>query len=131
MGRQLSIRADQETGLNGRGTSPQWTDRGGELAYVSQRKWLTVRSFAGTGADIALGPPRELFDASAFVETTPLVTPTANAYTTAVDGRRFLAAVRATDPAVPPIQLIVNWRALLRNAERFQRGSVPRLDGAP
>lgn len=113
------------------GTSPQWTERGGELAYVSQRKWLTVRSFAGMDAGIALGPPRELFDASAFVETTPLVTPTANAYTAAVDGRRFLAAVRATDPAVPPIQLIVNWRALLRNAERLRRGSVPPLDGAP
>jgi hypothetical protein len=35
-------------------------------------------------------------------------------YAAAVDGRRFLAAVRANDPAVPPIQLIVNWRALLR-----------------
>ena len=59
--------------------------------------------------------PRALFDAAAFVETTPLVTPTANAYAAAVDGRRFLAAVRATDPAVPPIQLIVNWRTLLRD----------------
>ena len=83
------------------GTSPQWTNRGGELAYLSQRKWLTVRSFAGTSSDIALGTPRELFDAAAFVETTPLVTPTANAYAAAFDGRRFLAAVRANDPAVP------------------------------
>jgi len=96
------------------GTSPQWIDRGRELAYLSQRKWLTLRSFADTGSDIALGTPRELFDAAAFVETTPLVTPTANAYAAAVDGRRFLAAVRATDAAVPPIQLIVNWRTLLR-----------------
>ena len=31
------------------GTSPQWTDRGRELAYLSQRKWLTIRSFAGYG----------------------------------------------------------------------------------
>lgn len=97
------------------GASPQWTDRGRELAYLSQRKWLTIRSFAGTGRDIALGAPRELFDAAAFVETTPLVTPTANAYAAAVDGRRFLAAVRADDPAVPPIQLVVNWRMLVRD----------------
>ncbi len=97
------------------GTSPQWIDGGREVAYLSQRKWMTIRSFAGTGGDIALGTPRELFDASAFVETTPLVTPTANAYAAAVEGRRFLAAVRAKDPAVPPIQLIVDWRTLLRD----------------
>ena len=96
------------------GTSPQWTDRGRELAYISARRWLTVRSFAGTDTDIALGKPRELFDAATFVETSPLITPTANAYVAAVDGRRFLAAVRANDPAVPAIQLIVNWRTLLR-----------------
>jgi Tol biopolymer transport system component len=97
------------------GTSPQWTDRGRELAFLSQRKWLTVRSFTAMGSDVTLGAPRELFDAAAFVETTPLVTPTANAYAAAVEGRRFLAAVRADDPAVPPIQLIVNWRTLLRD----------------
>jgi serine/threonine protein kinase len=104
----------RQISING-GTSPQWTDRGRELAYLSDRKWLTIRSFAGTNSDIALGTPRELFDAATFVETTPLITPTANAYAAAVDGRRFLAAVRANDPAVPPIQLIVNWRALLRD----------------
>lgn len=97
------------------GTSPQWTDGGRELAYLSRQKWLTVRSFAGRSGDITLGAPRALFDASAFVETTPLVTPTANAYAAAVDGRRFLAVVRANDPAVPPVQLIVNWRTLLGN----------------
>ncbi len=103
------------------GTSPQWTDRGRELAYLSQRKWLTIRSFDATDNDIALGKPRELFDAAAFVETTPLVTPTANAYAAAVEGRRFLAAVRAYDPAVPPIQLIVNWRTLLRESSPAAR----------
>jgi hypothetical protein len=95
------------------GTSPQWTDGGRELAYVSERKWLTVRSFAGTHTSVALGEARALFDASGFVETTPLVTPTANAYAAAVDGRRFLAAIRADDPGAPPIQLIVDWRTLL------------------
>jgi len=103
----------RQVSING-GHSPQWTDRGRELACLSERKWLTIRSFAGTGNDIALGKPRELFDAGAFVEATPLVTPTANAYAAAVEGRRFLAAVYATDPAVPPIELIVNWRTLLR-----------------
>ena len=91
------------------------TDRGRGLAYLSQRKWLTIRSFAGTGSDIGLGTPREILDAAAFVDTTPLVTPTANAYAAALDGQRFLAAVRANDPAVPPIQSIVNWRTLLRD----------------
>jgi hypothetical protein len=50
-----------------------------------------------------------------------LVTPTANAYAAAVEGRRFLAAVRAYDPAVPPIQLIVNWRTLLREGSPAAR----------
>ena len=104
----------RQVSTNG-GTSPQWTDGGRELAYLSERTWLTVRTFAGTDTDIVLGKPRELFDAATFVETTPLVTPTANAYVAAVDGRRFLAAVRADDPDVPPIQLIVNWRTLLRD----------------
>lgn len=96
------------------GTSPQWTNGGRELAYVSDRKWLTVKSFASTDSDVTLGTPRDLFNAAAFIETTPLVTPTANAYVAAADGRRFLAAVRVTDPSVPPIQVIVNWRTLLR-----------------
>lgn len=85
------------------GTSPQWTNDGHEIAYVSAGKWLTVRSFAGTDRDVALGSPRDLFDASAFVETTPLLTPSANAYAAARHGRRFLAAVRANDERVPPI----------------------------
>lgn len=76
---------------------------------------LTIRSFAGTGSDIDLGTPRGPFDAAGFVDTTPLVTPTAHSYAAALDGRRFLAAVRANDPTVPPIQLIVNGRSLLRD----------------
>jgi eukaryotic-like serine/threonine-protein kinase len=96
------------------GASPQWTDGGRELAYISERKWLTVRPFGGTDTSVMLGAAHELFDASQFVETTPLVTPTNNAYVAAaVDGRRFLAAVRVDDPAAPPIQLIANWRTLL------------------
>ena len=58
---------------------------------------------------------RELFDAATCVETTPVITPTANAYVATVDGWRFLAAVRANDPDVPSIQLSVNWRTLLRD----------------
>jgi Tol biopolymer transport system component len=96
------------------GASPQWTDGGRELAYISERKWLTVRPFSGTDTSVMLGAALELFDASQFVETTPLVTPTNNAYVAAVDGRRFLAAVRVDDPGAPPIQLIANWRTLLR-----------------
>ncbi len=95
------------------GTSPQWTANGREVAFISTDKRLTIRSFASTGAGIALGSPRALFDASLFVDTTPLVTPSANAYSAAATGRRFLAAIRATDVPVPPMQVIVNWRTLL------------------
>jgi len=94
------------------GTSPQWTAGGREISYISQRRWLTARSFAGTGATVALGDPRELVDASGFVETTPLLTPSANSYVATTAGRRFLAAMRDRTPA-PPIQVVVNWQALL------------------
>jgi serine/threonine protein kinase/Tol biopolymer transport system component len=95
------------------GTSPQWTAGGREIAYVSSRRKLAVRSFTVTTAGSSLGPPRDLFDASAFIETTPLVTPSANAYTAAAEGHDFVAAVRVNDPKTPPIQLVLNWRALL------------------
>jgi hypothetical protein len=39
---------------------------------------------------------------------------TSNAYTAASNGERFLVAVNAPDPAAPPINIVVNWRALLR-----------------
>jgi dipeptidyl aminopeptidase/acylaminoacyl peptidase len=107
-----SGRGRRQVSVDG-GSSPQWTDGGRALAFLSERKRLTVRSFAGAETGVTLGEVQELFDASAFVETTPLVTPTANAYAAAVDGRRFLAAVRANDPGVPPIQLVANWRTLL------------------
>jgi hypothetical protein len=29
------------------------------------------------------------------------------------NGQRFLVAVRAPDPNAPPINIVVNWRALL------------------
>jgi hypothetical protein len=100
------------------GASPQWTDGGRGLAYISERKWLTVRPFTGTDTSAVLGAARELFDASQFVETTPLVTPTNNAYVAAAEGRRFLAAVRVGDPGAPPVQLIADWRTLLNRERR-------------
>ncbi|AMY09483.1 translocation protein TolB [Luteitalea pratensis] len=95
------------------GVSPQWTSGGKEIAYISEGRWLTVRSFTGTDTTVTLGSPRPLFPAGTFVETTGLLTPSANSYVSAAGPRRFLAAVRMNDPRVPPIQLIVDWRALL------------------
>jgi len=101
----------QKVSIDG-GTSPQWTAGGRAITFISHRRWLTARSFAVSGATVALGSPRELLDASGFVETTPLLTPSSNAYVAAPDGRRFLAAMRDRTPA-PPIQVVVNWLALL------------------
>jgi hypothetical protein len=107
-----SRKVTRQVSIDG-GTSPQWTAGGREIAYLSGRRRLTVRPFAPTADGGTLGPPRELFEANAFVETTPPVTPSASAYTAATDGRSFLAAVRVADPKTPPIQLVVNWQALL------------------
>ena len=60
-----------------------------------------------------VGPPRALFAIPNVAEVDQVSFPTANVFLAASNGQRFLVAVRAHDPKAPPINIIVNWRALL------------------
>jgi serine/threonine protein kinase len=95
------------------GTSPQWRAAGDELYYLSDDTHLmAVRCSSGPSA-IQFERPRELFAITDLVEFDRLVFPTANSYVAAGSGHRFLAAVKAPDPHAPPINVVVNWTALL------------------
>jgi serine/threonine protein kinase len=89
------------------GSLPQWTARGKEIVYVSEDKRLIAVPFN----DGVIGNPEPLFALESIIHNDRIVTPTANAYVATADGQRFLIAERAHDPHVPPIRMVVNWRA--------------------
>lgn len=97
----------------GGGTSPQWSDGSKELLYISGNNQLMAAPFADgqTGANV--GSPRALFSIPDIAEYDKLLYPTANSFVAAANGQRFLVAVREPDPDAPPINIVVNWRALL------------------
>jgi hypothetical protein len=64
-------------------------------------------------AGVSLGSPRALFPIPAIAESDKLLYPTANVFVASSNGQRFLVAVRGPDPNAPPINIVVNWRALL------------------
>jgi serine/threonine protein kinase/Tol biopolymer transport system component len=95
------------------GVSPEWSDGGNEIVYLSRDNRLMAAHFTAAQATVDCGAPRALFHVENLAELDPLAFPTANAYVAAPDGQRFLVAVRARDPEAPPISIVVNWRALL------------------
>ncbi len=98
----------------GGGIAPEWGRGSSEIVYVSDDKRMmsvTVSAVAGT---VQVGAPRTLFEIRNMVDVDPAVFPTSNAYVTAANGERFLVAVRAGDPNPLPINIVVNWPALLK-----------------
>jgi len=89
------------------GSLPQWTARGKEIVYVSEDKRLIAVPFN----DGVIGNPEPLFALERIIHNDRIVMPTANAYVATADGQRFLIAERAHNPHVPPIKIVVNWRA--------------------
>jgi len=102
----------------GGGKSPQWRADSKELLYVSSDKRLMAVPFRYQQNEVAVGTPQVLFRVDNLAEVDRLVFPTANSYVATSDGQRFLVAERADDPAMPPISVVVNWRALLNGANR-------------
>jgi Tol biopolymer transport system component len=92
------------------GLLPQWTARGKEIVYVSEDQRLIAVPFN----DGVTGNPEPLFPLDNMIHKERVfdVDPTANAYVATADGRRFLVAERARNPNVPPIKIVVNWRAV-------------------
>jgi eukaryotic-like serine/threonine-protein kinase len=97
----------------GGGTSPQWSDGSKELLYISGNNQLMATPFSDGQTGENVGSPRALFPIPNIAEYDWLLYPTANTFVDAPSGQRFLVAVRRPDPDAPPINIVVNWRALL------------------
>ena len=99
---------------SGGGISPEWGDGSAEIVYLSDDHRLMSTRVAGTRTAIEIGATRPLFPIENLADIDQFNFPTSNAYLAASNGERFLVAVRAPDPNAPPINIVVNWRALLR-----------------
>lgn len=89
------------------GSLPQWTAGGKEIVYLSENKRLIAVPFNNG----VIGNPEPLFAIEKIIHNDRIVMPTANAYVPTSDGQRFLVADRAQNPNMPPIKIVVNWRA--------------------
>jgi eukaryotic-like serine/threonine-protein kinase len=89
------------------GSLPQWTAGGKEIIYLSEDRRLIAVPFNNG----VIGNPAPLFAVEKIIHNDRIVLPTANAYVPTADGQRFLVAERAHNPNVPPIKIVVNWRA--------------------
>jgi Tol biopolymer transport system component len=97
----------------GGGTSPQWGPRSREIFYVSLDNRVIVRTVSFGEGSLELGTPHTLFSVGDLIETDRRLMPTSNSFAATSDGRRFLVAVLARQVNIPPIRILVNWRALL------------------
>lgn len=95
----------------GGGDFPQWRADGRELFYVSDLQTMMAVSVTTTARGPEVGPPAELFQIDRPAEVSGR--PEASLYRVDATGQRFLIAVRAPASSAPPIQVIVNWPALL------------------
>jgi eukaryotic-like serine/threonine-protein kinase len=84
----------------GGGWAPRWSHDGRELLYLNDR---TATSVAIRGNDFAVEEPRRLFTMQTAVQTWEL----------APDGRILILAV-PEEVSHHPVQLIVNWPALMK-----------------
>jgi len=99
---------------SGGGSQPRWRRDGKELYFVGLDGRLTAVpvTIAADGHGIATGAPVRLF--AARLATGPNVYLGQTQYVVAADGR-FLLNVSTDDAAVPPISIVLNWDAALRN----------------
>ena len=90
------------------GSEPRWRRDGNELFYLSNSHKLM--SVAIPGGDVLdAGTPRALFDVRVPLTGNPF----RSNYAVTADGLRFLINTWV-EPAPPPIDVVVNWPALLR-----------------
>ncbi len=95
------------------GFQPQWRGDGKELFYQgADNKLMSVAITPGPAFDA--GVPRELFPMPAGVGSSPNPSRSTAAYLVAADGKRFLVNVEVAKPIPQPIQVVLNWTAVLR-----------------
>ena len=97
----------------GGGVMPEWRmSDGGELYYMSLDQRLMAVSIKSAASGIDVGPP------SAIIRV-PDLTPNLewlyrSSYAPSRDGHHFLVEVLAPGVTQPPLQVIINWPALLQ-----------------
>jgi hypothetical protein len=90
------------------GTFPQWRRDGKELYFVSPDRHLMAVAVK-PGAEIEIGPPDTLFRLPAVNSLVNEVWP---GYEVSLDGQKFLVPFQKA--ASPPLQVVVNWQAELK-----------------
>jgi len=98
----------------GSGTSPQWSSNGKELFYISDESNLMSIAFKSSANSFRTGAPQALALLKDIVEPDRLRFPTLNRYAVDSHGGRFLVATRSPQTNAPPINIVVNWPALMQ-----------------
>lgn len=88
------------------GAVPRWRADGAELFYLAPDYMVMAVPVRQSGNDVEIGAPVPLFRAPSFQEL--------RRFSVARDGR-FLMHVPVTDRVRPPITVVVNWAAALKN----------------
>jgi serine/threonine protein kinase len=93
---------------NGGGIEPTWRRDGKELFYIAGDGKLMSIEVKST-VPLAVGQPRPLFD-------THITGWSAGSddYSVTADGKRFLVSVKTADAVSPPITVVLNWAAGLK-----------------
>ena len=93
---------------NGGGVEPRWSRDGKELFYFSGQTLMTVP--VSVQPTFSNGSPVALFDAP----VQPGYTADSHRWQVAPDGKRFLLLAYAGKNQSTPLDVIVNWPALLK-----------------
>jgi hypothetical protein len=97
------------------GVEPVWARNGRELFYRSPGKMMAVET--GLEPDLVVGPPRVLFETSAFADTDPEF----RQYDISPDGRRFVMIGATEELTTPPrLAVVLEWFS-----ELARRAPVP------
>ena len=92
------------------GTAPEWGALGAQVFYISRDKQMMATPFNAGEA----GTPRALFRIDSVNLDNQAIFPASDVYTTTANGQRFLVAVGVRDPNAPPISVVLNWPALMK-----------------
>ena len=93
---------------SGGGVEPRWSREGKELFYFSGQTLMAVP--VSVRPTFSNGPPAALFDPPVQAGYTS----DSHRWQVAPDGKRFLLFANAGKDQAPPIDVVVNWPALLR-----------------
>ena len=97
----------------GGGSYPRWRGDSAELYFQSSAGPLMSASVDGRGSAFLVGAVTPLFEPR--IRNVGFAGSNSHNYDVTPDGQRFLVAVTDDAPAEPPITVLVNWTAALRN----------------